>query len=357
MSVNLAIKYSEQIASSYNSSAMVSDKGDNSFEFTGVKGIRVFTPITVPLVDYVRNGSSRFGVAEEMGDNVQELLLSQDKAFTFIIDKGNNSEQMYAKQAGKMMALQIAERVVPTIEAYSLDRICKLAGKSSIVTASITPDNVMEEISKIGTAFDEEFVPLNDRYIVVTPAIYSAIRLSPDFLAVDVLAKEALTRGVVGSVLGFSIVKVPTSLMPEEFEMVAFQRNAVLFPNKLKDSRMHEDAPGVSGAIVEGRWIYDAFVLSARSAGVHSIIKSGNKPADVGFAFTASGLELEAGANTYAVYYTLDGSDPRYSLDAKVYTSPIDLEELGIELDKLLVKAVAVSSKGCYSDVSVKEGV
>ena len=55
-----------------------------------MKTLKVYTPITVEEVDYDRDGGlKRYGDVTEMQDVVQELTMTQDKAFTLTIDKGN----------------------------------------------------------------------------------------------------------------------------------------------------------------------------------------------------------------------------------------------------------------------------
>ena len=38
---------------------------------------------------------------------------------------------------------------------------------------------------------------------------------------------------------------------------------------KLEDYRVHQDPPGVSGSLVEGRVCYDAFVLDNKKLGIY----------------------------------------------------------------------------------------
>ena len=48
-----------------------------------MKTLKVYTPITVEEVDYDRDGGlKRYGDVTEMQDVVQELTMTQDKAFT-----------------------------------------------------------------------------------------------------------------------------------------------------------------------------------------------------------------------------------------------------------------------------------
>ena len=49
-----------------------------------------------------------------MQDVVQELTMTQDKAFTLTIDKGNNLDQNLVKNAADMLRLQLSEKSTPS---------------------------------------------------------------------------------------------------------------------------------------------------------------------------------------------------------------------------------------------------
>ena len=103
MAVNLATKYSSQIAEVFTAGSFVKGKTSTTFDLTGVKTLKVYTPVTVPEVDYTREGMARYGTVTEMQDIVQELKMTQDKAFTLTIDKGNYLDQNMSKKAADML--------------------------------------------------------------------------------------------------------------------------------------------------------------------------------------------------------------------------------------------------------------
>ena len=113
MALNLAEKYSTKIDEKFKLAAVTTPAVNNEYDFVGVKTVKVYSIDTAKMNAYTRSGNARYGTAEELGDTVQELTLSQDKAFTFTIDKGNFTEQMMIKDAGKALARQIDEVVVP----------------------------------------------------------------------------------------------------------------------------------------------------------------------------------------------------------------------------------------------------
>ena len=90
MAVNLATKYSDKIATAFTHASYVKGNTSSAYDFTGVKTLKIYTPTTVPEVDYTRDGANRYGAPVEMQDTVQEMKMTQDKAFSLTIDKGNN---------------------------------------------------------------------------------------------------------------------------------------------------------------------------------------------------------------------------------------------------------------------------
>ena len=56
MAINLATKYSDQIAEVFTRASFIKGKTAETFDLTGVKTLKVYTPITVEEVDYDRDG-------------------------------------------------------------------------------------------------------------------------------------------------------------------------------------------------------------------------------------------------------------------------------------------------------------
>lgn len=324
MAINLAAKYSDKIAGMYTLGSLVADKTSSEWDFSGVKTVKIYTPQTVEPVDYTRNGQNRFGTPVEMGDTVQELTMTQDKSYSIIIDKGNNNEQMLVKNAGKMLKLQTNEKVVPMVDKYALSRYCELAG----TVAGITKPTKTTIISDIGDAckvLDDACVPQDNRYLYVTGEMYSLIRQSTEFLGIESLGAQALAKGIVGDVFGAKIVKVPTSYLPENVYFLLAHKDAVILPYKIRDAKVHQDPPGISGALLEGRNNYDAFVIGARCMGVYAAVASGSVTETPVITVTSGSASISSATSGAEIYYTLDGTDPRYSENAEKYSSALSV--------------------------------
>ena len=154
MAINLHKKYDKEIQTRFTRESLLAGVLDNSYSFSGVKTVKISTPTTVPMVDYTRTGTNRYGTPEEMQDTVQELTLSQDKSFTLTIDKGNNADQNGIKEAGKMLKLQVEEQAIPTMDKYGFERLSQLAGKIQGHAAAISKSTVCEYITQGTTHMD-----------------------------------------------------------------------------------------------------------------------------------------------------------------------------------------------------------
>ena len=58
-------------------------------DYNGANSCTIYNVDVVAESNYVRTGANRFGALVELGTGTQTFVLSQDKAFTFTVDRGN----------------------------------------------------------------------------------------------------------------------------------------------------------------------------------------------------------------------------------------------------------------------------
>ena len=269
MAINLASKYSDKIAEQYSANSFINNANiNNEYDFHGVKSLTVYTPTTVELGTYNRTAAAnRFGTPTEMQDTMQTLELTQDISFALTIDRGNNEDQMLIKEAGKMMNLQIKERAVPAMDKYSFGQWIAGAGLSDQVTP--TAESIVDQIFAGATKMDNNLVSSENRILYISATNYNLLRLSNEFLAVDNLAVKALSKGMVGEIADMKVIKVPDSYLTGAHFLIT-QKQAVLRPVKIKTTRILKEVAGIDGSVLEGRFYYDAFGLTAKNKGVYA---------------------------------------------------------------------------------------
>ena len=345
MAINLAKKYSDKIAEYFHLKSVVDGRTNQDYNFIGVKTISVYTPVTQALNDYARTGANRYGDPSEMQDAVQEMSLSRDRAFSITIDKGNNSEQMNVKEAGKMLALEMEEQVVPEMDKYALGKFAHDAGICVAASGAPTKSTVIGMLSDAMAAMSNKNVPTDGRTIYIGWTLFSALRLAPEFLDIETLGKEAVARGAVKAFMGAAVVPVPDSYLGDAYFIIA-HKNSVMQPKAIQDYFVKQNPPGINGALLEGRFVYDAFVLGAKANGVYALVPSGAKTSAPSIDASLTNVSIISSANT--VKFTVDGSDPRYSGTAIVGKSADVSAYVGKEIT---IKAVAYDNGKYASDV------
>lgn len=83
------------------------------------------------------------------------------------------------------------------------------------------------------------------------------------------IAEDMRLKGVVGMIDGATVIKVPKNRLPANFGFMVAHPVATVAPVKLEDYRTHQDPPGISGSLVEGRIVYDAFVLDNKTKAIY----------------------------------------------------------------------------------------
>lgn len=319
--INLASKYGNKIVEVFTKNSYVAGNVSDDYDFAGVRSISIYTPQTVEISDYQREGSSRYGTPVEMQDSVQEIEMTQDKGYAITIDKGNNLDQMMVKNAAKMLNLQVKEQVTPFVDRYAFAQFAKLAGIKKGISTAPTKTDIVEKILEAGAELDERLVPDEGRVVYLPAQHYNKLRLSTEFMNLENVGTKAVARGEVGEVGGMKVIKVPSSYMPEGVYFLVTHTRSVLLPFKIKDTKVHQDPPGISGALLEGRNYFDAFVLGTRADGVYVALDAALVLAAPTVAISGGNATVTGTGDT--IHYTLDGSDPRYSRSAKLYTGAV----------------------------------
>lgn len=265
--INLAEKYSTKVAERFALASITDAFAGKDYDFSGVKSIKIYSINTVAMGDYTRSGTERFGTMEELGDTVQEMTMSKDRSFTFSIDKGNKVQQFNIKAATKALKRQIDEVVTPEIDKYRLEKWAAGAGLT-LAQTGLTKGNIVENIMTGGMNMSNNLVPRTKRTLFIKESLYLHTKLADQVVGLESLGTKAVKDGSVGTLDGMKVVPVPDSYFPSGVNYMIKYKGATVDPMQLKTYRVLTEQRGIDGDVVEGRIIYDAFVLDTRAKGI-----------------------------------------------------------------------------------------
>lgn len=314
MAIHVSEKTLKKIDQVYTHASYFASRvaGDINFVDTGV--INMFSPVTVPLSNYTMSGTNRYGTPTDMQNEVQTFVLSQDKGFSIVLDKRNQKQVSGTFGAGARMRQQVEEQAIPTQDKWVAAAWVKDAGKVAGVAAP-AKNTILEMLSDAGVAMDNALVPSENRYCAIGATLFGKLRLSDAVIALEGTGNKAVKKGAMGEAMGFEIVKVPDSYLPANCYFLCWHQKSVENPHQIADTKIHQDPPGISGDLLEGRFLYDGFVKGKKSGGVYAAVATASKQANPTIAI-ASGVATITSANATSIKATVDGSDPRYSKTA-----------------------------------------
>lgn len=277
MSINYAEKYSSKVDERFTLGSLTNGLVNNEYDWIGVSTVKVYSIPTVGMNDYSLTGTSRYGNPSELGNEVQEMTVEQDRAFTFTIDRKSYDDTQMTMEAGKALRRQIDEVVIPEIDTYRIAALVTNALDDHIVEVDVTKANAYEEFLKVQEILDDAKAPVGGRVCLVTPAYLNKLKLDEAFTKKGDMATQIAINGLVGEVDGVPVIKAPTSYFPEGVDFIITNPIAMPAPVKLQEYKIHTDAPGISGWLIEGRVRYDAFVLNEKkpAIGVHKKAAAG----------------------------------------------------------------------------------
>lgn len=344
MAINLCTKYGDKLAKLYEAKSFLKGKTSTDWKWDGARHIELLSVVTQPLNDYNRAASAnRYGTPAELQDLMQDVEITQDKSFSIVIDKGNNTQQGMLKQAGTVMQQEVGTQVVPTIDKYALKMFARFAGNVVAASAALSAANIIAHLVAIEDKMSDNLVPMENRYAVMANSTVSLFRQA--LTNCDNVTDQLLIKGVAGKLGSLNIVGVPSSWLPTDTLVVAFHKDAVVIPEQISEAKIHEDAPGISGSLLEGRYLFEAAVVGAKCGGAYALVSNGKK-CSTSVAIATNTATITAG-NADAAYYTLDGTDPRYS-KTRVYW-----ESGTISVTAGTIKVVGIKKDGSYGSSDV----
>lgn len=276
--INYADKYSNEIDERFSLESVTEKAVNKNYDFDGVNKVFIYSADVANVNDYSMTGSNRYGTPIELGNRVQECKLTQNKSFTFTIDRRNNTDTMMTQHAGRCLQRQIDEVIVPMIDKYRLSKLAEAASEYRSDT-----DSYYSAILSVGSDMTEKKVPSKGRIIFVTPITRVKLMQDSTYTGVADTASRIAQDGKINYVDGMEMIVVPSEYLPKNAVFMITHPCAMCSPVKLAEYIVREDPPVISGWLIEGRTYYDAFVLNNKKNAVavwYNNTSSGNENAE-----------------------------------------------------------------------------
>ena len=287
MAMDLTTKYQPYVDEVFTTESKKSLLTNNDFSWAGAHTIKVYKVTTGQMNDYDRPGEnmgkvvvdedsetqtvmlSRYGAIESLDATTEEMTLKKDRSFTFAIDKLDADETQQQLSGASALARQQREVVIPEVDAYTYGVMATGAGTKP-AALTLTETNIYTEIIKANTVLDDAEVPDDgNRSIVVTPAVLELMKKCDDITLNSDIGAELRLKGVVADLDGLHVIKVPKKRLPANFGFMVAHPCATVAPTKLEEYKLHTSPPFISGDLVEGRIVYDAFVLDNKKMAIY----------------------------------------------------------------------------------------
>lgn len=263
MAQNLAQKYSSNVDEVFRLKSQTDSAVNQDYDWDGVNSINIYGVSTVALGNYSRSGTNRYGTPAELDTTKTNYALTRDRAFTYTIDRRNRDESMNVTEAGKSLRRQIEVVITPEIDIYRLAAFgsAATANSANVNTGATTSSNAYSDFLAVSQRISDLSVPLDGRIAFMSFAYYNLLKQS-GFVVASEIAQQDRKSGDLGTVDGVRVICVPSSYLPANTNLIITHPIAMTSPMVLTDYIVHENAPGVNGWLVEGRVVYDAFILT-----------------------------------------------------------------------------------------------
>lgn len=324
--VNLASTHSAQCGERYFLKSKLRDvlMDKSNLEFDGNQTVIVHTPEPLSIQRYNRNGgTSRFGTMETAGDTTQRFQLGYEWSFTGSFDAGDMSDSgAYKKQCHKQLKLQQDEAITPALDKMALFEIAHHAGKI-YGGAALSNSNIIEAISQAQTDVYNASKGTDNSFLIIGASKYHLVRTSSAFEVSDKLGTEQLEKGIVGRLFNLTVQMLPDEYMPPNVQFMIIRKDACFAHEKITTARVLNEVMGIDGSVIEGHYYAGAFVRAEKCGGVYVYASSSAVSAAPTLSKSGTTVSSSAAGSGNQILYTVDGSDPRYSDTAQVYSSGV----------------------------------
>lgn len=276
MPMNYTTKFAEKIDERFAPSTISHYATNNDYDFVGAKTVKVTS------IDVGTNGNydrtTGYGKAQQLGNNIQELTMSQDRSFKIVLDKMDEEETKI--KAGEVLARQKREVTDPEVEKYRFGKMLDVVSATATNKITGIAKKEYENFLDANIALDNADVPEVGRVAYVTPTFLKGLKLSDSFIKASDLGQKMLIKGQVGEIDGVPIIKAKEAWMEDntsgtkiKYGCLIAHRSATIAPIKLAEYKVITDSEQYSGTVFLGRYYHDCFILDNKKKGLAGITR------------------------------------------------------------------------------------
>lgn len=268
--MNLATRYVKYIDEMFAKESQVKIALSSNAEYKGDREFVIYSFPVVPIVPYTRSGLARYGTPTDLNRNKQTVIVTQDRAFSYIVDLGDKAQSEYLTDAGAQLTRQTKLATIPEFDTYCFKVIANAAIDAGHSDATqLTKSNAYEYFLKGMESLSNYDVPDQGRVAFCSYAFANLLKQDPAFMRYGNLSQEMIIKGVMGEVDGCKIVKVNSNRLPAGCAFIITHPVAACAPQQLDEYKIHDNPPGVSGWLVEARQLYDCFVYDNKAGAIY----------------------------------------------------------------------------------------
>ncbi|MER7874836.1 N4-gp56 family major capsid protein [Streptomyces solisilvae] len=215
---------------------------------------------------------------EDIDDTDTTLLINQSKYFAFEVD---DVEKRQARNGGALLSEQAHKaayklRDVADIHVAGLMAAGVAAGNLKAEATLADPADAYDLLVDLGVTLDEDNVPSEGRWVVVTPKFHGLLQKDSRFVAAgDPAAASTRANGLVGSAAGFTIRKsnnAPDGPGAGAGKLIiAGYSGAVTYAEQINNTEAARKEKGFAD-IVKGLHLYGAKVVRSTALAAADVI-------------------------------------------------------------------------------------
>lgn len=173
MSIALAEKFLPILDGIYKKASLTSilDAATQP-DFSGVNTVKVMKVTTTGLGDYSKQNGYAKGNASLTWE---AMTLTEDRSAEIEVDRMDNEETL-GQAFGAIMNEFTRLNVAPEVDAYRFAKYAKVAGIGTASAALADGAAVVSAVRGATTEMDEAEVPVEDRYLFITPTLFGIVQ-------------------------------------------------------------------------------------------------------------------------------------------------------------------------------------